>query len=80
MCICAYKHPALRSYDGRHVAGLRKGSFVITLTKRLPSRDFEICEYEMHEMSWGTATVYIQQKVTEARDYNSDEYDSENDI
>lgn len=58
--------------------GMRKGSFVITLTKRLPSKDFEICEYEMKEMSWGTATVYIQQKVTESRDYNSDEeYDSD---
>jgi hypothetical protein len=62
------------------LAGLRRGSFVITLTKRLPSQDFEICEYEMHEMSWGTATVYIQQKITEARDYDSDEYDSENDM
>lgn len=52
---------------------------MITLTKKLPSKDFQICEYEMHEMSWGTATVYIQQKVTEAREYDSDEYDSEND-
>ena len=62
------------------LAGLKLGTFVITLTKRLPSRDFEICEYEMHEMSWGTATVYIQQKITDARVYDSDDYDSENDL
>ena len=39
----------------------------MTLTKRLPSSDFVVLEYEMHQMSWGGATVYIQQKVTDAR-------------
>lgn len=59
---------------------MRMGTFVVTLTKRLPSQDFQICDYEMHEMSWGTATVYIQQKISESRDnYDSDDYDSEND-
>lgn len=59
---------------------MKRGSFVITLSKKLPSKDFQICEYEMHDMSWGTATVYIQQKITDAREYDSDEYDSENDL
>mmetsp|Transcript_31203 Transcript_31203/g.58083 ORF Transcript_31203/g.58083 Transcript_31203/m.58083 type:complete len:263 (+) Transcript_31203:87-875(+) len=64
-----------------HLAvGMRKGTFVITTTQKLPSPDFEICEYEMHEMSWGTATIYIQQKTTDAREYDSDDYDSENDL
>ena len=61
-------------------ARLSLGAFVITLTKRLPSRDFEICEYQMNEMSWGSATIYIQQKITDSHEYDSDDYDSENDL
>lgn len=40
------------------------GSFFITLTKRLPSSHFKVLESEMYNMSWGGATVYVQQKVT----------------
>lgn len=43
---------------------LKKGAFVITFTKQLPSTDFEVLEYELHDMSWGAATVYIMQKIT----------------
>ena len=42
------------------------GSFFITLTKRLPSLDFVLLEYEMHQMSWGEATIFIMQKQTDA--------------
>ena len=47
--------------------GLKKGAFVITFTKRLPASDFNVLEYELHDMSWGGATVYIMQKTTEPR-------------
>jgi hypothetical protein len=43
---------------------LKKGAFVISFTKQLPSPDFEVLEYELHDMSWGGATVYIMQKIT----------------
>mmetsp|Transcript_19293 Transcript_19293/g.38544 ORF Transcript_19293/g.38544 Transcript_19293/m.38544 type:complete len:271 (-) Transcript_19293:16-828(-) len=46
-------------------ASLKKGTFFITLTKRLPSDHFEVLEHEVHQMSWGSATVYIQQKTTD---------------
>lgn len=47
---------------------MRKGSFFITMTKRLPSSEFEILEYEMYRMSWGEATVFIMQKSTECNE------------
>jgi hypothetical protein len=52
---------------------MRRGSFFITLTKRLPCSDFQILEYELHEMSWGEATVYLHQKTTDAREIDSDD-------
>ena len=42
---------------------MRVGSFAITFTKRLPSAKWEVCESEVHVMSWGTATVFIHKKV-----------------
>jgi hypothetical protein len=56
--------------------GMRKGSFFISLTKRLPSSDFVVLEYEMCRMSWGEATVYIMQKMSDAR---ANVYDSDDD-
>lgn len=54
--------------------GMKKGSFFISLTKRLPSPDFVVLEYEMYKMSWGEATIFIMQKVTDPRnDYDFDE-------
>lgn len=52
---------------GRWVAGLKKGAFVITFTKRVPSPDLHVVEQEMYQMSWGQATVFIQQKITDSR-------------
>merc|ERR1712167_153823 len=46
-------------------ASCKRGMFFITLTKRLPGPHFSVLEYEMYQMSWGGATVYIQQKITE---------------
>lgn len=34
-------------------AGLKKGAFFITLTKRLPSSHFKVLENELYTMSWG---------------------------
>ena len=47
---------------------MKKGSFFISLTKRLPVADFVVLEHEMCPMSWGNATIYIMQKTTEPRD------------
>jgi len=44
---------------------LKRGAIFITLTRRLPSTHFEVLEHEMYQMSWGGATVYIQQKTTD---------------
>ncbi|CAM9354360.1 unnamed protein product [Chrysoparadoxa australica] len=41
---------------------LKLGAFVITFTKKLPSAHFNLLEFEMYQMSWGGATVFIQQK------------------
>mmetsp|Transcript_2719 Transcript_2719/g.7961 ORF Transcript_2719/g.7961 Transcript_2719/m.7961 type:complete len:292 (-) Transcript_2719:547-1422(-) len=49
-------------------AYMKRGSFFITLTKRLPGKDFQVLESELHQMSWGGATVFIQQKVTDRYD------------
>jgi hypothetical protein len=51
---------------------MRKGSFFITLTKRLPSTEFAILEYELHKMSWGEATIFIMQKTTDSRGEGND--------
>mmetsp|Transcript_13942 Transcript_13942/g.20854 ORF Transcript_13942/g.20854 Transcript_13942/m.20854 type:complete len:272 (+) Transcript_13942:85-900(+) len=55
--------------------GMRKGSFFITFTKSLPIADFEVLEYELYDMSWGGATVYIHQKITEPREISPDSDD-----
>ena len=49
-------------------AKLKKGAFFVTLTKRLPSKHFALCESELYQMSWGGATVFIQQKTTDRDD------------
>lgn len=57
--------------------GLKKGAFVISLTKQLPSEDFEVLEYEMYKMSWGDATIFISQKITDANQEESDDEEDE---
>ncbi len=44
---------------------MKKGAFFITFTKELPSNAWKVLESERHNMSWGQATVYIQQKITD---------------
>eukprot|EP00941_MAST-03F_sp_MAST-3F-sp1_P004962 g4962.t1 len=39
------------------------GAFLITLTKRIPSENFRLLDFEKMPMSWGNATVYIQKKI-----------------
>ena len=60
-----------------HLAGMKKGSFFVTMTKRLPTAEFEVLEYEMYRMSWGEATVFIMQKVTECNEEAEEESDEE---
>ncbi len=48
--------------------GMKEGSFFISFTKQLPhSQDFTVLEFEMHDQSWGGATVYLMQKITPPR-------------
>ena len=54
------------------LAGMKKGSFFISLTRRLPSSEFQLLEYDMYRMSWGEATVFILQKTTERGEDASD--------
>ena len=58
---------------------MRKGSFFITSTNRLPIQDFEVLEYGMYPMSWGDATIYIMQKATDPRVMRSADEDNEDD-
>lgn len=51
---------------------MKKGSFFISLTRRLPSSEFQLLEYDMYRMSWGEATVFILQKTTERGEDASD--------
>jgi len=44
---------------------LRKGAIFITFTRRLPSANFGLLEYKIYKMSWGGATVFIHQKLTD---------------
>ena len=48
--------------------GMRKGTFFVSFTKRLPAPDFKVLEAELHPQSWGAATIYIMQKSTDPRD------------
>ncbi len=56
---------------------MKKGSFFITLTKRLPSTDFTVIESDMHKMSWGEATIFVLQKITEPYTDNRGDSDDE---
>jgi SAM-dependent methyltransferase len=42
--------------------GLRPGAVVITFTRPLPSPLFTIVDEELHQMSWGGATVFVQRR------------------
>ena len=56
-------------------AGMKKGSFFVSISKRLTSTDFIILEHDMMKMSWGEATIYIMQKMTEPRGVEKEEQD-----
>eukprot|EP01038_Epipyxis_sp_PR26KG_P005213 gene5213-7251_t len=47
--------------------GMKKGSYFVSLTKRLPTTDFKVLEHEMAKMSWGLGTIFIAQKTTKRR-------------
>jgi len=45
---------------------MKRGAFIVTISRRLPSVEFQVIENELHKMSWGDATIFIHQKLTEA--------------
>jgi len=47
---------------------LKKGAFIVTISRRLPTTEVVVLEHELCQMSWGEATVFIQQKITEPRE------------
>jgi hypothetical protein len=47
---------------------MKRGSFFVTISQKLPSHDFVIVEHFMRKVSWGDASIYIQQKVSHAGD------------
>jgi hypothetical protein len=47
---------------------LKSNSYVITFTKPLDSKKFEILEKSRYAMSWGTATVYIHKRHVSKKD------------
>ena len=54
------------------LGGMKRGSFFISLTRRLPIGDFEVVECNMYPMSWGDASIFIMQKVTESNIFPSE--------
>jgi len=59
---------ALMEKIAANTRGMKKGSFCITISRRLPSKDFVVLEHELQRMSWGEATVFIHQKINDPRD------------
>ena len=49
---------------GEVAARMKQGAIVVTLTRRLPSPFFYVLYGDSMKMSWGEATVYVQQKMT----------------
>jgi hypothetical protein len=73
----AIHFPLTSLCDDCSLAGMKKGSFFISLTRRLPSSEFQLLEYDMYRMSWGEATVFILQKTTERGEDASDAEEEE---
>ncbi len=53
--------------------GMKKGSFFVSLTRKLPVDDFVVLEYDMHRMSWGEATIFIMQKRSAPRNWTNED-------
>lgn len=47
--------------------GMRKGTFIITISQRLPAADFTVVDCELMLCSWGYAKVYIMQKNSDPK-------------
>ena len=57
--------PALMEKIADAALRCKKGTFMITFTKALPNKDgvWKVHEGRSYPMSWGPATVFIQEKV-----------------
>ena len=45
--------------------GMRPGAWLITLTRRVESDDFELVDKRNYSMSWGTATCFVHRRRPE---------------
>jgi hypothetical protein len=55
---------------------MKRGTFFVTVSQKLPSNDFIIVEHFMRKTSWGEASIYIHQKTTHP---GNDDIDDEDD-
>jgi len=51
---------------------MKIGSFFITVSKKLPSSEWVVVDHSMLPISFGEATVYIHQKVTDDEEFEED--------
>ncbi len=64
LCAACSFDEALLSDIARLGLLLKDGAYVITLTKRLKLPAYRLLDSSTHAMSWGFATIHIQQKWT----------------
>lgn len=54
---------------------MKRGTFFVTVSQKLPSNDFIIVEHFMRKTSWGEASIYIHQKTTHQGNEDIDDED-----
>lgn len=56
-------------WDDPSSVKMKKGAFVVSVSFAIPHKEFVMCEYSEHDMSYGKANVFIQQKATDPHEY-----------
>jgi hypothetical protein len=56
-------HKNLMNLIGKRANLMKQGSFFITTSQKLPSDEWEILDKETYNMSWGTAEMFIYQRI-----------------
>lgn len=55
--------PSLMAEISTRAEKLKSGAIVVSLTKSITSKEFTIMSKEKHQMSFGSATVYVQKRI-----------------
>ena len=61
-CSTCFSEGLLSALAGASAAAMKPGSFFITSSAALEHPSWEVVAEEVHRMSWGPATVYLQRK------------------